>query len=82
MIAGHLSCIGYATPTRLADLLRVARGVASTRGFPALFAALPAEEVDAVLAHLNEPGIVVAPATVYASEFAPEQLWSINTAEI
>jgi hypothetical protein len=71
MIAGHLSCIGYANHTSLADLLRVARGIAFARGFPALFAAIPAAEAGAVLAHINEPGIVVAPATVFASGFVP-----------
>ena len=82
MIAAHLSCIGYANHAALADLLRAACSVAAARGFPALFAAVAAEEADAVLARIDEPGIVVAPATVFASGFEPGRRWSINTAEI
>jgi hypothetical protein len=82
MIAAHLSCLGYANHDSLVDLLRIARGVASARGFPALFAAVPAEEGDAVLAHVREQGTVVAPATVFASGFTAGQEWTINTAEI
>lgn len=82
MLSAHLSCIGYANHTALAELLRVACGLAGEQGFPALFAAVPADEATAILAHLNQPGIVVAPATVFASGFPSDQLWSINTAEI
>lgn len=82
MIAAHLSCIGYADHAALADVLRTAQATAAGRGFPAVFAAIPAHEADAVLAAMGEPGTVVAPATVFAAGFAPGQLWAINTAEI
>jgi GNAT superfamily N-acetyltransferase len=82
MIAAHLSCIGYANHAALAELFRVACGLAAARGFPALFAAVPADEANVALAHLDEPGVVVAPATVFASGFEPGHRWSINTAEI
>ncbi|MCI0704206.1 MAG: N-acetyltransferase [Planctomycetia bacterium] len=87
IISAHLSCIGYANHSALAELLRVACSVAAVRGFPALFAAVPMAESDAILAALNKPGVIVAPATVFATNFQPNQLWfhqpwSINTAEI
>jgi hypothetical protein len=82
MIAGHLSCLGYANHASLAHLLRTVSRVAAARGFPALFAAVPAVEADSVLEHVRVPGIVVAPTTVFASGFAPGQQWVINTAEI
>jgi hypothetical protein len=82
MPAAHLSCIGYASHAALAELLHAASAVASARGFPALFAAVPMEESGAILATLGEPGVVVAPATVFAAGFEPGQVWSINTAEI
>jgi GNAT superfamily N-acetyltransferase len=82
MAAAHLSCIGYTSHAALAELLRAARGAAFTRGFPALFAAVPLEESEAVLAAVGEPGVIVAPATVFAAGFAPGEQWSINTAEI
>lgn len=82
MLSAHLSCIGYASHAALARLLKGACGVAAIRGFPALFVAVPLEEANEVLAHLNEPGVVVAPATVFASGFEPNQPWAINTAEI
>jgi hypothetical protein len=62
--------------------LQAARGFAGERGFPALFAAIPSSEASAVLALLNEPGAVVAPATVFAAGFEPGEVWSVNTAEI
>ena len=82
MIAAHLSCIGYANPAALAALLSVACGAAADRGFPAVFVAVPAPEADEVLAAVNEPGVVVAPATVFAAGFEPNHQWAINTAEI
>ena len=82
MVAAHLSCIGYADLAALAALLRAVCGIAAERGFPAVFAAVPAQEADAVLAAVNEPGVVVAPATVYAAGFDSNLRWSINTAEI
>ena len=82
MVAAHLSCIGYANHAALAALLRSACRTAATRGFPAVFAAVPAREADAVLAAANEPGAVVAPATVFAAGFEPGREWSINTAEV
>jgi hypothetical protein len=82
MIAAHLSCIGYANHAALAALLRAACATAADRSFPAVFAAVPAHETDQVLAAVNEPGAVVAPATVYATGFDSDQPWSINTAEI
>jgi len=80
--AAHLSCIGYANHPALAELLHAACSVASSRGFPALFSAVTREESDAILAALNQPGVIVAPATVFAANFELHQLWSINTAEI
>ncbi|AWM39275.1 hypothetical protein GobsT_24230 [Gemmata obscuriglobus] len=82
MIAAHLSCTGYANHRSLAALLRTACGAAARRGFPALFTAVPADEADPVLAVLDEPGTVVAPATVFASGFETGCRWQINTAEI
>jgi hypothetical protein len=82
IVAAHLSCIGYANYSALAELFRVACGVAASRRFPAVFAAVPTEECDAILAAINQPDVIVAPATVFAANFEPHQLWSINTAEI
>jgi hypothetical protein len=82
IISAHLSCIGYAKHSALVELLRVASGFSARRGFPALFAAVPMAESDPVLAMLNKPGVIVAPATVFAANFQPNQPWSINTAEI
>lgn len=82
MIAAHLSCIGYANHAALTKLLGIASRVAAERGFPAFFASVPASEARDVLAALNDPRIVVAPATVFASGFARGEMWSINTAEI
>jgi hypothetical protein len=84
MISAHLSCIGYRDAAALVELLRVARGAAVARGFPALFAAVPVGESAGILAALAEPGIVVAPATVYAAGpgLEPGRAWSVNTAEI
>jgi hypothetical protein len=82
MTAAHLSRIGYANLAALAGLLRAAQGAAAARGFPALFAAVPADEAGAALALLGVPGAVVAPATVFASGFEPGEVWSVNTAEI
>ena len=39
-------------------------------------------EAEAVLTSLNEPGVIVAPATVFAAGFPSGPLWSVNTAEI
>jgi hypothetical protein len=82
MLAGHLSCIGYANHGALAELLHAACGLASASRLPALFAAVPAGEANAILATLNVAGTIVAPATVFATGFESGQLWSINTAEI
>jgi hypothetical protein len=77
MMSAHLSCIGYRDAVTLAELLRVARGAAASRGFPAVFAA-----VSPRLADVPFPGTVVAPATVFAAAIEPGGLWSVNTAEI
>jgi hypothetical protein len=82
MLAGHLSCIGYANHKALAELLHAARDLASTRRLPALFAAVTAEEANTILATLDVTGTIIAPATVFAAGFESGQLWSINTAEI
>ncbi|HEY1191591.1 MAG TPA: hypothetical protein VGE74_28420 [Gemmata sp.] len=82
MLAAHLSCIGYANHPALVGLLRAACNSAARRGFPALFAAVPADEARSVLGLLSEPEAVVAPATVFASGFGTGQRWHINTAEI
>jgi len=84
MMSAHLSCIGYRDLAALAELLRVARRVAAARGFPALFAAVPEAETAAVVSLIGEPGIVVAPATVYSAGpgLEPGREWSVNTAEI
>jgi hypothetical protein len=81
-MSAHLSCIGYADTPALLDLLRAARSAAAARGFPAVFAAVPADEAPAVLAGLGGADVVVAPATVFAAGIEPGQQWSINTAEI
>jgi len=77
MTSAHLSCIGYRDPAALRELLRIARGAAAGRGFPAVFAAVPPGLADAGI-----PGAVVAPATVFAAAIEPGGLWSVNTAEI
>jgi hypothetical protein len=82
MISAHLSCIGYAGSAALAELLRTASEAAAARGFPALFAAIPADEAPGVLEALGYSGVVVAPATVFASGLEPNRAWSVNSAEI
>lgn len=82
MAAAHLSCIGYANHDALAELLRAACGLAAARGFPAVFAAVPADEAPAALARVGADGVVVAGATVFASGFEPGLSWNVNTAEI
>jgi len=77
MMSAHLSCIGYRDAATLAELLRVACGAAASRGFPAVFAAVPPQLADVRIA-----GTVVAPATVFAAAIEPGGLWSVNTAEI
>jgi hypothetical protein len=82
MLTAHLSCVGYANHTALAELLHCASGVAYARGFPAFFVGIPLSEADAILKLLNDPGVVVAPASVFAAGFDVGELWSIHTAEI
>ena len=82
IISAHLSCIGYRDIRSLAALLRVAQIATRESGYPALFAAISAEAASDVLEALDEPGIAVAPATLFASGIECGLKWSINSAEI
>jgi hypothetical protein len=81
MRSAHLSGVGYADPSAAAALIRAAIGVAAARSFPALFAAVAADEVGAVLQALPGVPVTVAPAVVYAAGLEPG-VWNVNTAEI
>lgn len=82
MLSGHLARFAWRTPAAGAELIRAARGVAADRGFAALFTAVPADDCAAILAALDLPQTVVAPATVYAIGLLQPAPWIIDTSEI
>jgi hypothetical protein len=82
MRSAHLSCFAYRDPRHGVKLLMAALHLARTRGFPALFAAVPAPEAQLFHEALAGTSIVIAPATVYGVGVAPGPLWNVNTAEI
>jgi hypothetical protein len=77
MISAHLSCFAYRDTASATRLLHAARARAAARGFPALFAAVPACDTLDVL----PADAVHAPATVFGDCF-PSALWLISTSEI
>jgi len=82
MLGAHLSCFAYRDVHAGIDLLRVGLRHAAERGFPALFVAIPAPEVENFCQSLEGMVVVRAPATIYGTALEPGAIWNINTAEI
>lgn len=81
LTSAHLSGFAYSDPASGAVLVEGALARAHALGFPALFVAVPAAHLDALLSALGRPASL-APATVFGHGFAPGIDWNINTAEI
>lgn len=82
MISAHLACCAWRTPRAGAALIRVACGIASTRGFPALFTAIAEQDLEPLEQSLGNLSKVIAPATVYGAGLQAGAAWNINSSEI
>jgi hypothetical protein len=82
MLSAHLSCFAYQDVRAGIDLLRVGLRHAAERGFPALFVAIAAPEVENFCKSLEGMAVIRAPATIYGTALEPGAIWNINTAEI
>ncbi len=82
MISGHLSCFGYRDAAAAVDMIAGAVDQCRRLQIPALFAAIPDHQADAILEQMPATEVVKAPATVFGYKFEQPGTWSINTAEI
>lgn len=85
MVSAHLSKFAYADPMSGASLLRQAlEHCARGKLAPALFVSVPEVDAATFTGFLKDlPGIVHAPATIYAAGFPADAApWNLNTAEI
>ena len=85
MVSAHLSKFAYADPAAGASLVRRALDLCARRNLaPALFVSVPAVDAGTFAGLLKDvPGIVHAPATIYAAGLrAGTAAWNLNTAEI
>ncbi len=82
MISGHLSCFGYRDAAAAVGMIAAASGHCRRLNIPALFAAIPNNDADAILEEMPTSKVVKAPATVFGYAFDQSGTWSINTAEI
>ncbi|MEK6233212.1 MAG: hypothetical protein N2C14_00715 [Planctomycetales bacterium] len=95
MRSGHLSCLAYASAESAADMILAACECCATQTefqepLPALFAAAPSDEAEAILAaiHARRPAaagadeVILAPATIYGHGLQAGFPWMINTSEV
>jgi hypothetical protein len=82
LLSAHLSHFACTSAGAGATLLRGALARCGRRGFPALFAAVPERDAEALRRALNRDDLVPAPATVYGHGLPAGADWNINTAEI
>ncbi len=82
MLSAHLSRFAYASPQAGARLLGKAAALAGEQGMEALFVAVPKQASDALLQHLGDLPITLAPAVVYGHALEAGVDWWIDTAEI
>jgi len=84
LVSAHLACFAFRDLEAGVGLLRAAARRASDLGYPALFAAVPEREAEAVSATLRGSSyeITEAPATVYGAGLPAGMAWHVNTSEI
>lgn len=87
ILSAHLAAFAFADPASGAELLGAACRRIRAEGLPALFTAVAPADVAPLIGHLTggpleASGIIVAPATVYASGPGTGAPWLVNTSEI
>lgn len=82
LLSAHLSSFAYATPEDGAQVVCTALSRCLERGIPALFLTLPAQQLDAWLAHNPFPNATVTGATIYGLGLPTGLPWTINTSEV
>lgn len=84
MISAHLSGFTFATPKAGVELLGHALTLANQNGLPALFAAVPVSQANAVVTLLESAGVAVtiAPASIFGHDLEAGHDWWVDTAEI
>jgi hypothetical protein len=82
MLSAHLACFAWRTPRAGAELIHAARWQAALAGLPALFTAVPEQDLPPLETELGETERIIAPATVYGVGLQPGPAWNINSSEI
>jgi hypothetical protein len=82
MLSAHLACFAWRTPRAGAELIHAARRLTATAGLPALFTAVPEQDLAALETELGDMQEVIAPASVFGVGLQPGLAWNINSSEI
>lgn len=82
LVSAHLSSFGFEDSEDAIQLLAVASAVCREHGIPAFFVSVPSVNCNEILGKLRQDDLMIAPATVYGFGLAPDQRWSVNTAEV
>lgn len=82
LCSAHLSGFAYSNISDGAALLSAARGLAASRGYPALFVSVASPDAEAMQAALKPCKPTLATATIFGANLGAWHYWNINTSEI